>query len=112
MNLMLINVSTRRFGRAVRLPEGDIAAAPGAGVSKSAVSRRFVALSAERMSQWMAADLSQLDLLAIQIDGMHVTSELTLLAAVGIDAAGAKHPLGLLEGATENTAVVSTGQRR
>jgi transposase-like protein len=106
MNLMLINVSMRRFGRAVRLPEGDIAAAPGAGVSKSAVSRRFVALSAERMSQWMAADLSQLDLLAIQIDGMHVTSELTLLAAVGIDAAGAKHPLGLLEGATENTAVV------
>jgi hypothetical protein len=46
MNLMLINVSTRRFGRAVRLPEGDIPAPAGAGVSKSAVSRRFVALSA------------------------------------------------------------------
>lgn len=28
MNLMLINVSTRRFGRAVRLPEGDIPALP------------------------------------------------------------------------------------
>ena len=106
MNLMLINVSTRRFGRAVRLPEGDIAATPGAGVSKSAVSRRFVALSAERMKVWMSADLSQLDLLAIQIDGMHVSNELTLLAAVGIDGAGGKHPLGLLEGATENTAVV------
>ena len=106
MNLMLINVSTRRFGRAVRLPEGDIAATPGAGLSKSAVSRRFVALSAERMRQWMAADLSQLDLLAIQIDGMHVTGELTLLAAIGIDGEGAKHPLGLLEGATENAAVV------
>jgi transposase-like protein len=107
MNLMLINVSTRRIGRAVRLPEGDLAAPPpGAGVSKSAVSRRFVALSAERMSEWMAADLSQLDLLAIQIDGMHVTSELTLLAAIGIDGEGAKHPLGLLEGASENAAVV------
>jgi putative transposase len=106
MNLMLINVSTRRFGRAVRLPEGDIAATTGSGVSKSAVSRRFVALSAARMSEWMAADLSQLDLLAIQIDGMHVTSELTLLAAIGIDGEGAKHPLGLLEGATENAAVV------
>ena len=106
MNLMLINVSTRRFGRAVRLPEGDIAAAAGSGVSKSAVSRRFVALSAERMSEWMAADLSRLDLLAIQIDGMHVTGELTLLAAVGIDGEGVKHPLGLLEGATENAAVV------
>ena len=58
LNLMLINVSTRKFGRAVRLPEGDVPAPNGAGVSKSAVSRRFVALSAERMKQWMAADLS------------------------------------------------------
>jgi len=106
MNLMLINVSTRRFGRAVRLPEGDIAAPPGAGVSKSAVSRRFVALSAERMKAWMAADLAQLDLLAIQIDGMQITNELTMLAAIGIDSTGAKHPLGLLEGVTENAAVV------
>jgi putative transposase len=106
LNLMLINVSTRRFGRAVRLPEGDIPVTQGTGVSKSAVSRRFVALSAERMAEWMAADLSELDLLAIQIDGMQVTDDLTLLAAVGIDGNGAKHPLGLLEGATENAAVV------
>lgn len=106
MNLMLINVSTRRFGRAVRLPEGDLAATPGAGVSKSAVSRRFVALSAERLAEWMASDLSQLDLLAIQIDGMHISEELMLLAAVGIDGNGVKHPLGLLEGASENAAVV------
>ena len=106
LNLMLINVSTRRFGRAVRLPEGDIPVTQGTGISKSAVSRRFVALSAERMAEWMAADLSQLDLLAIQIDGMHVTDDLMLLAAVGIDGNGAKHPLGLLEGATENAAVV------
>jgi putative transposase len=106
MNLMLINVSTRRFGRAVRLPEGDIPVTQGTGVSKSAVSRRFVALSAERMAEWMAADLSELDLLAIQIDGMQVTDDLILLAAVGIDGDGAKHPLGLLEGATENAAVV------
>jgi putative transposase len=39
MNLMLINVSTRRFGRAVRLPEGDVPAPPGSGVSKSEASR-------------------------------------------------------------------------
>jgi putative transposase len=100
MNLMLTNVST------VRLPEGDIPIANGAGVSKSAVSRRFVALSAERMAEWMAADLSPLDLLAIQIDGIHISEELTLLAALGIDGDGVKHPLGLLEGATENAVVV------
>ena len=106
LNLMLINVSTRKFGRAVRLPEGDVPAPNGAGVSKSAVSRRFVALSAERMKRWMAADLSNLDLLIIQIDGIHIDEDLMLLAAVGIDGNGDKHPLGVIEGATENTAVV------
>ena len=31
LNLMLINVSTRKFGRAVRLPEGDVPAPNGSG---------------------------------------------------------------------------------
>jgi transposase-like protein len=106
LNLMLIGVTTRRFGRAVRLPEGDVPAGAGAGVSKSAASRRFVALSAERMAARMARDLSGLDLLAVRIDGIHVAEDIVLLAAVGIDGEGAKHPLGLVEGATENAAVV------
>src|SRR6266849_4566273 len=97
LNLMLINVSTRRFGRAVRLPEGDISAAKGTGVSKSAVSRRFVALSAERMAEWMAADLS---------DGIHIEEDLMLLAAIGIDGEGGKHFFCVIEGTTENAAVV------
>jgi transposase-like protein len=106
MNLMLINVSTRKFGRAVRLPEGDVPAARGDSRSKSAVSRRFVELSAARMAEWMGSDLSKLDLLAIQIDGLHIKDELIMVAAVGIDAAGDKHPLAVVEGATENTATV------
>jgi transposase-like protein len=106
LSQMLINISTRKFGRSVRLPEGDIPVVKGTGVSKSAVSRRFVALSAERLKDWMAADLSKLDLLIIQIDGIYIEEDLMLLAAVGIDGGGLKHPLGVLEGATENTAVV------
>jgi len=106
MNLMLINVSTRKLRRAVRLPEGDLPAVLGDGTSKSAASRRFVALSAQRMAAWMTSDLSQRDLWAIQIDGLHVGSDLVLVAALGIDADGNKHPLGLMEGATENAAVV------
>jgi putative transposase len=106
MNLMLIGVTTRRFGRAVRLPEGDVPAGSGSGVSKSAASRRFVALSAERLEAWLAEDLSGLDLLAVQIDGIHLAEDLLLVAAVGIDGEGTKHPLGLVEGATENVAVV------
>jgi len=106
MNLMLINVSTRRFGRAVRLPEGDVPAEHGSGLSKSAASRRFVALSSEKLDAFMNADLSNLDLLVIQIDGLHVSADLVLLAAIGIDGNGDKHPLALVEGATENTATV------
>ena len=106
LNLMLINVSTRKFSRAMRLPEGDVPAANGAGLSKSAASRRFVALSAERMKEWMASDISKLDLLVIQIDGIHIEEDLVLLAAVGVDGVGAKHPLAVIEGATENAAVV------
>lgn len=52
------------------------------------------------------ADLSGLDLLVIQIDGLHLAADLTLVAAVGIDGEGNKHPLGVIEGATENAAVV------
>jgi transposase-like protein len=106
MNLMLINVSTRKLRRAVRLPEGDLPAIVGDGTSKSATSRRFVALSAERLAEWMTSDLSKLDLLVIQIDGLHIGDDLVLVAALGIDGDGNKHPLGLIEGATENAAVV------
>jgi putative transposase len=106
LNLMLINVSTRKYQRAVRLPEGDIPAGAGAGVSKSAASRHFVALSAARMRSWMESDLSGLDLLAVQIDGIHIKDDLVLVAALGIDGEGVKHPLALMEGATENAAVV------
>src|SRR5450830_510701 len=106
MNQMLINVATRKYARSVRLPGGDVPASAGAGLSKSAVSRRFVALSAARMKEWMASDLSGLDLLVIQIDGIHMDEDLILVAAVGVDAMGDKHPLGLIEGATENAATV------
>ena len=108
LNQMLINVATRKFARSVRLPEGDVPGPAGAGLSKSAASRRFVALSAARMKDWMASDLSDLDLLVIQIDGIHMDEDLILVAAIGVDAKGDKHPLGLAEGATENAATVQS----
>src|SRR5262249_17354653 len=106
MNLMLINVPTRKLKRAVRLPDGDLPTVAGDGTSKSAASRRFVALSAQRLAEWMASDLSQHELLVIRIDGLHIIDDLVLVAALGIDTAGHKHPLALVEGATENAAVV------
>ena len=100
LNLMVLNVSTRKYHRAVRLPEGDLAKARGDGTSKSAVSRRFVALSRKKMKAWLASDLSELDLLVIQIDGLHVGDHV-LVAAIGVDGNGDKHVLAVVEGATE-----------
>jgi transposase-like protein len=60
------------------------------------------------MKDWMASDLSGLDLLVIQIDGIHMDEDLILVAAIGVDAKGDKHPLGLAEGATENAATVQS----
>ena len=105
LNLMVLNVSTRKYHRAVRLPKGDLAKARGDGTSKSAVSRRFVALSRKKMKAWLASDLSELDLLVIQIDGLHVGDHV-LVAAIGVDGNGDKHVLAVVEGATENTVVV------
>ena len=105
LNLMVLNVSTRKYHRAVRLPEGDLSKARGDGTSKSAVSRRFVALSRKKMKVWLASDLSELDLLVIQIDGLHVGDHV-LVAAIGVDGEGEKHVLAVVEGATENAVVV------
>jgi putative transposase len=36
--------------------------------------------------------------------------DMALVAAVGVDAAGDKHPLGAVEGATENAATVQAAE--
>jgi len=104
-NQMLIGVATRKYARSVRLPEGDLADQAKRATTKSSVSRRFVALSTTKLKEWLAADLSGLDLLVIQIDGLHVGDHV-LVAAIGIDGDGDKHVLALALGATENAAVV------
>src|SRR5947208_10626942 len=89
-------------------------ATAGAGPRERSVSMvarlpciaRGCAVSTAMKFRWMASDLSKLDLLVIQIDGLHIGNDLVLVAALGIDGEGHKHPLALIEGATENAAVV------
>ena len=49
-------------------------------------------------------------LIAVMIDGVHFADHV-VLAAIGIDAGGKKHTLGLREGATENAAAWSARTR-
>ena len=60
--------------------------------------------TARKLRELMGRDLSGLDLLALFIDGIE-TAEHTIVAALGVDAEGRKHPLGLWEGSTENKTV-------
>lgn len=95
-------VSTRRYGTTLDpLPAGESAGA----VSKSAVSRRFVALSSERLEQWLASRLDHVRLPVVMIDGIHFKDRVVLVA-LGFDTDARKHVLGLREGSTENTRVV------
>ena len=102
LNLMVLNVSTRKYRRAVRPPEGDLAKARGDGTSKSAVSRRFVALSRKKMKAWLASDLSELDLLVIPRS--HVGDHVLMAASASM--ATATSMSWPWKGATENTVVV------
>jgi len=97
---MLAKLSTRRYQAGLE-PVGAAVEQTATGTSKSAVSRRFVAAT-ERA---LAADLSGLDLVALMVDGVRV-AERCCVVALGITLDGAKVPLGLAEGATENATVV------
>jgi transposase-like protein len=94
-------VSTRRYAGALdELPEPE----EPLSVSKSAVSRRFVALSQEQLLQWQTRSLGDIDLPVGMIDGIHFHNRV-ILVALGIDAKGDKHVLGLRESSTESTRV-------
>jgi len=95
---MVLGVSTRRYARALEPLPGEVEVR---GISKSAISERFVVGTQRRLAELMQRDLSGLKLVVLLIDGVHF-AEHVVLAAVGIDVDGVKHPLGLREGATEN----------
>jgi transposase-like protein len=101
---MMAKLSTRRYTAGLE-PVGAQVEALSRSTSKSAISRRFVAATETALADMLAADLSELDLVALMIDGVHFADHLCVVAlGIGID--GTKHPLGLAEGDTENTTVV------
>lgn len=97
---LLSGVSTRKLSRTT----DDLACDP-ACVSKSEVSRRFISGMDEAMAQFFARPIEG-SMPIMMLDGMGL-GDMTIVAAMGIDAEGHKHILGLTEGGTENSEVVS-----
>jgi transposase-like protein len=105
MERMLAKLSARRYSAGLE-PVGEAVEATATATSKSAVSRRFVTATEKALGELMAADLSSLDLVALMVDGVHFAGH-TCVCALGIAIDGTKHPLGLVEGSTENATLVT-----
>jgi len=97
---MMRGLSTRNYGAVVK----DFHNAYG--VEKSTVSENFIEASREKVKQLMERPLGELRLCAVLIDGTPFKDR-QMIAALGIGCDGTKTVLGIREGATENTAVVS-----
>lgn len=102
---MLAGLSTRRYGAGLE-PVGEAIEERAVSVSHAAVSRRFLAATAERLSELLGRRLDDRRYLVLMLDGWNMGEHL-LLGALGIDAQGHKVPLGVVEGTTENAAVVA-----
>jgi transposase-like protein len=105
MERMLGGLSARRYPVGLE-PVGRGVEQAASATSKSAVSRRFVAATESALKDLLAADLSTVDLIAVMVDGVHFGGHCCVVA-LGIGVDGTKHPLGVVEGSTENATLVT-----
>ena len=96
---LMRGVSTREYGEV--LPR----MAETVGVSRSAISRKVVEASIEELKQLQERRWETVSILVIYIDGQRFGAH-HMLSAVGVDADGKKHIMGIEPGATENAASV------
>jgi transposase-like protein len=97
LEILLEGVSTRCYQGVIPKMADTV------GVSKSSVSRAMIQASEAEVEKLLNRRFDDVDLLVIYVDGMHF-GEQCVIGAVGVDAQGNKHVLGIQEGATENAA--------
>jgi transposase-like protein len=100
LEIAMLGVSTRNYKEAIPKMAETV------GVSKSAVSRHMAEASEAEVEALLARRFNGLKLLIIYIDGL-IFGDYTMIGAVGVDSEGRKHVLGIREGATENSTVVT-----
>jgi len=97
-DILVRGVSTRKYAEVLPRMAGTV------GIAKSSVSRRFIRASREALEALMGRRFDEVDILAIWVDGI-IVDDHHILAAVGVDAEGEKHLLGLAQGSSENAQV-------
>ena len=97
LEILMRGVSTRNYEKVIAEMADTV------GVSKSSVSREFVEQSGKELEKLADRRFDDIPLLVIYVDGL-VFSEVHVICAVGVDEQGKKHVLGIVEGASENSA--------
>ena len=95
-------ISTRKYARSLDSLPDEVSER---STSKSAVSRRYVALTTTQLTAWLTTPLGDRHFPIVLIDGI-ILGDHTVLIALGIDGAGKKQSLGMREGHTEHRRVV------
>ncbi len=101
LEILIAGVSTRRYEQVLPTMAETV------GVSKSSVSREFIEAGERLLQELMEKNFADLDLLVIYVDGIQL-GRFHVICAVGVDANGHKHVLGIREGATENADVAKS----
>jgi transposase-like protein len=104
MEAVACGVSTRKYARSLDSLPKEV---DERSVSKSSVSRRYVAMTTKQMTAWLTTPVGDRDFPIVMIDGIHLGDHVVLIA-LGIDSEGKKQVLGLREGDTENGAVAKS----
>jgi transposase-like protein len=100
LDILMRGVSTRKYKEI--LPE----MVDTVGVSKSQISREFMAASEKQFKQLCERRFDDRNILVIYIDGIQF-GDCHVIVALGVDSGGCKHVLGLREGSSENSQVAT-----
>ena len=100
LEILMKGVSTRNYKSI--LPK----MAETVGVSKSQVSREFVAASEDQLKALCERRFDDKEILVVYIDGIQF-GDCHVIVAIGVDSGGSKHVLGLREGCSENAQVAT-----
>lgn len=92
MEKMLAGLSTRHHPVGLK-PVDRRVDEVACATSKSAVSRKFVAMTETALAELLTKDLSGLDLVALLVDGVHFAKTLSVVA-LGIDIERCQAPVG------------------
>ena len=100
---IVVGVSTRGYERSLEPVDESLETR---GESKSNVSRSLIEDTTEKLADFLSRSLSDLDIVAMFIDGIEIGKHAVIIA-LGVIADGTKVPLGAWCGSTENHTVAT-----